>query len=212
MDNDFAKVMSERSNEELIKIVSEEKDSYQPAALEAAKHEIENRNIDAKQLLEIKKSIVQENLIQEKLNSKKVSVVLRLVNCLVDSVIILILSAALLKVSGLAIVFYNERQAILYSYALYFSVFLIYYVMMESTSQKTVGKYITKTKVISDSGRKANFGEILGRTIYRLIPFDALSYIFVNNGIHDYLSKTTVVKSNYIDETTESNSAVIDDF
>ena len=46
MENEFAKVMSERTDEELIKIVTVERGSYNPTAIEAADSEIEKRNID----------------------------------------------------------------------------------------------------------------------------------------------------------------------
>ena len=36
MENEFAKVMSERTDEELIKIVTVERTSYNPTAIEAA--------------------------------------------------------------------------------------------------------------------------------------------------------------------------------
>ncbi|WP_255572920.1 hypothetical protein [Hanstruepera marina] len=46
MENEFAKVMSERTNEELIKIVTIERARYNPTAIEAADAEVEKRNID----------------------------------------------------------------------------------------------------------------------------------------------------------------------
>jgi len=65
---------------------------------------------------------------------------------------------------------------------------------MEIKFQKTVAKFITKTKVVRLDGSKPNDSEIIARTICRLIPFDGISYLFVKNGLHDYLSKTKVVK------------------
>lgn len=46
MENKFTEVMSKRTDEELIKIVTVDKDGYEPLALAAAKQEIKNRNID----------------------------------------------------------------------------------------------------------------------------------------------------------------------
>lgn len=46
MENEFKKVMSERTDEELIKIVTIERGKYNPTAIEAADAEVEKRNID----------------------------------------------------------------------------------------------------------------------------------------------------------------------
>ncbi len=46
MKNEFKQVMSERTDEELIKIVTTERDGYNPIAIEAAESEVEKRNID----------------------------------------------------------------------------------------------------------------------------------------------------------------------
>jgi hypothetical protein len=46
MENEFIKVMSERTDEELVKIVTVDRDKYQPLAVATAEAEIEKRNID----------------------------------------------------------------------------------------------------------------------------------------------------------------------
>ena len=68
-----------------------------------------------------------------------------------------------------------------------------YYIICEYFTQKTLGKLITKTVVVNTSGKKPSFGQILGRTLSRSIPFEYLSYIFTRNGIHDLLPKTRVI-------------------
>lgn len=65
---------------------------------------------------------------------------------------------------------------------------------MEYKFQKTIGKLITKTKVLSADGENAQIGDIIVRTFCRLIPLDRLSFLFASNGFHDRLSNTTVVK------------------
>jgi hypothetical protein len=44
-------------------------------------------------------------------------------------------------------------------------------------------------------GRKTSINDIMRRTFCRLIPFDRLSFLFMENGIHDGLSNTRVIKS-----------------
>ena len=45
MENEFAKVMSERTDAELIKVVTAERDKYNPKGIEAAELEVAKRNI-----------------------------------------------------------------------------------------------------------------------------------------------------------------------
>ena len=50
MSNEFAEVMSKRSDADLLYIVDGPPEDYQPAALEAAKRELERRNLPAEQI------------------------------------------------------------------------------------------------------------------------------------------------------------------
>ena len=71
------------------------------------------------------------------------------------------------------------------------SVYYLYYFIMEWTTGQTVGKMITKSKVVtSDTQEKPSASSIFVRTICRLIPIDFFSYLFIPIGIHDRLSKT----------------------
>ena len=74
-------------------------------------------------------------------------------------------------------------------------IFIIYYVFSEYLTGKTIGKYITKTTVITDSGKKLTFIKALGISISRLIPFEPLSCLLNTKayGWHDSLSKTIVI-------------------
>lgn len=75
----------------------------------------------------------------------------------------------------------------------YFLTFLFYYIFFETVYSKTIGKFITRTKVLTTDGDKPLLNTIIKRTFCRLIPFD--SYSFINNeiGIHDNYSKTVVI-------------------
>lgn len=73
--------------------------------------------------------------------------------------------------------------------------YYLYYFILELTLGQTIGKMITKTKVVNTENKeKPNFTRILTRTISRLIPIDFLTYLFSSNGIHDILSKTELKK------------------
>lgn len=76
-----------------------------------------------------------------------------------------------------------------------------YYLLFEGIWQKTPGKWITKTKIVRRDETKPSFGQILGRTFARLIPFEPISFLVgAPIGWHDSLSKTLVVPKNYTEE------------
>ncbi|ABW33195.1 RDD family protein [Acaryochloris marina] len=69
-----------------------------------------------------------------------------------------------------------------------------YYVSLECLFGKTIAKFITKTKVVTISGKKPGFSSIFVRTLCRLIPFEAFSFLGDDlYGWHDSFSKTRVV-------------------
>ncbi|MFY0601751.1 MAG: RDD family protein [Cyclobacteriaceae bacterium] len=50
--------------------------------------------------------------------------------------------------------------------------------VMETLTGKTIGKYITRTKIIKPDGSKPTAINILGRTLCRFIPFDVFRAIW----------------------------------
>jgi uncharacterized RDD family membrane protein YckC len=78
---------------------------------------------------------------------------------------------------------------------LFYALYIGFYVFFESALQRTPGKYLTKTKVVTTSGGVPSFAQIVGRSFARFIPFDAFSFLgSSSSGWHDTLSKTCVVK------------------
>jgi len=72
---------------------------------------------------------------------------------------------------------------------------MMYYTSFESITGKTLGKYLTKTKVVDSEGNKPVWSTILLRSICRLIPLDQISFLFdFKSGWHDTLSKTIVIE------------------
>jgi uncharacterized RDD family membrane protein YckC len=189
MKNKFAKVMSEMTDEELIKIVTIERDEYQPLGVEAAESEIKKRNIDTSKFEEIKKKAKAEKELKVKIDSYTVGTKIRFLNFIIDFIIWLIMV-------GIFTFPLNANNGIqmLLGYLILLGTFIGYYAIMEIKFQKTVGKFVTKTRVIKLNGQKPQNSDIISRTFCRLIPFDRISFVFFKNGIHDILSKTKVVK------------------
>ena len=73
------------------------------------------------------------------------------------------------------------------------AVYFLYLFFMEYfTKGRTIGKYITGTKVMSTDGTTPTLQDFFIRNISRLVPFDAFSFLG-NNGWHDNWSDTRVI-------------------
>jgi uncharacterized RDD family membrane protein YckC len=72
-----------------------------------------------------------------------------------------------------------------------------YYVVAEAAFQRTIAKLLTGTMVINSTGGRPSFGQIVGRSFARLIPFEAFSFLGGRQpvGWHDSLSGTRVVST-----------------
>lgn len=190
MNNDFANLMQNKSDADLVKIVTVERDQYQPHAISAAEAEIENRKMDPEIIEKLSSDFRNKQAQKTNFESRFVGSHIRFVNCIIDTILILILSRICTYIADFLIPNFEPE------FLLFFTIlnFYAYYFYLELKYQKTPGKYITKTSVVNPNGEQPGKNEIRNRTLARFIPFDRISFIFVPNGIHDRLSKTTVVK------------------
>ncbi len=79
---------------------------------------------------------------------------------------------------------------------LYVTLFL-YYFLFEVTTGQTLGKMISKTKVVNKNGTHPSVFKIFARTLLRLVPIDIISYLFGTElGFHDILSGTKLKTKN----------------
>ena len=110
----------------------------------------------------------------------------RLINYIIDTIV----------VSILVIVFFQFPTHFTHSYFFPAFVLISYYFIMELAFNQTLGKMVTKTKVVSAKNKRPHFLHIFARTILRLTsPFDTFSYLTGGaQGIHDILSQTRLVK------------------
>jgi uncharacterized RDD family membrane protein YckC len=196
MENSFAEKMSYKTNEELIKIVTIDRSKYQELAIEAANKEIELRNIDEIRLKEVTEKVALEKQKLEAVENNSVSSSIRFVNFLIDFVVIYIFYGLVVPNFEQFLTLTSKAELIIYRIGTLILFFAIYYIPFEYKYQKTLGKIITKTKVVNFEGQKPELGDIVSRTFCRLIPFDRFSFFFTRNGFHDAISKTKVIKDN----------------
>ncbi len=70
-----------------------------------------------------------------------------------------------------------------------------YYVLLEGLTGRTLGKLITRTRVIGEDGDRPTWARIVGRTLSRFVPFEMFSFLGGDGrGWHDRWSRTRVVR------------------
>ena len=128
----------------------------------------------------------------------------RFVTALVDTTCIYIISVFVFFVVGIVIVVAGGDEATVNAVAddslisnLGLGVLLnfLYYLPQEAIWGRTIGKLVTRTKVVSEDGSRLTAARALGRTAARLIPFEALSFLGGGQpvGIHDRMAHSRVV-------------------
>jgi uncharacterized RDD family membrane protein YckC len=196
MENNFIKVMSNKTDEELIKIVTINRAKYQELAIEAAEKEIDLRKIDASQFEKITAKVEIENQAIKKIENNTVGSRIRFVNFLIDFIVIFILYSIIVPVIETFLPLVNQTERAIYRIGFLVFFVALYYIPLEYGLQKTLGKIVTKTKVVTLEGNKPELIDIISRTFCRLIPFDRFSFFYSRNGFHDAISRTKVIKDN----------------
>src|SRR5487761_2378963 len=121
---------------------------------------------------------------------KQVGIGTRVVNFVVDTLIIFVLSFEAFK----GWEFYSYYWHIMYLpfYFFFWAVLFLYYLLFESIFSRSPAKWITLTRMVNRQGKKPGFSRILVRSLVRLTLIDCFFIPFLDVTLHDYLSKTTV--------------------
>ncbi len=126
----------------------------------------------------------------------------RFVNYLIDVIVFYFLTFLFSAVLG-AVLFASggisddSGPSMLLIYLLVLGVFIGYYTLMEGTRGKTVGKMLTKTKVLKTDGTPIGYKDAFLRSLSRIVPIEWLSIFFGNGQMwHDSWTNTMLVKEN----------------
>ncbi len=128
---------------------------------------------------------------------------LRFANYLIDFSCVIIISLIVGALIGLLSVIFNfdiyflDNELISRLVGLF--ILLFYYTSIETlTKGRSVGKLITGTKVVTLEGQQPANSVFLKRSLCRIIPFEAFSFLG-KNGWHDSIPKTAVVVKKHFD-------------
>ena len=73
---------------------------------------------------------------------------------------------------------------------------IFYYVLFEYFLNKTIGKVLTRSIVVTETGTKPSFKNCLLRTLIRFVPFEPFSILSSDSKMwHDKWTKTVVTSS-----------------
>jgi uncharacterized RDD family membrane protein YckC len=120
---------------------------------------------------------------------------IRLFNWLLDTFVCLVFFIVFIKLSFQGKPSDNTLRALKY-YFLLLNAF--YYLLLELIFKTTIGKIITRTKIVGENNEEIKLKNILIRTLARFIPFEGISVLFNDDNLilHDTLSKTKITKIN----------------
>ncbi len=113
----------------------------------------------------------------------------------IDGLIVLTLSLFIQKIVELGIGFESHERHSNTLVLIRLMTYMLYYSLMEYFLGYTLGKWLNKTRVVSINENKPTFGQILIRTITRLIPIGFLTIFSPYTAfLHDLLSQTRTMR------------------
>jgi uncharacterized RDD family membrane protein YckC len=116
----------------------------------------------------------------------------RVLNFFVDTILIAIISIICFNGYNFYVRFYELEP---YNFGwFFFGVQFVYYTLFELAFGRSIGKFLSYSKVVNMQGKKPNLLATLIRSAIRLTIIDAFFIPFLNKTLHDYLSKTIVVE------------------
>lgn len=191
MENNFDQVMSLKTTEELIQITQVTQDDYQEEALEAAKKELERRNISTQEVETMSQNIAETLKKNMEMERNTVSSGIRFLNFLID----LLVCAFIIFILTYSLNILVNKHMLVGSFIV-IATYILYYVIFEIRFQRTLGKMLTKTKVVTINEEVPSSTDIIIRSVVRIFPFDSFTFLLMRNGLHDRLSNTKVIKAN----------------
>ena len=117
----------------------------------------------------------------------------RFANWVVDLGCVIFLFMALLRVLPAGLLKAEHYRFVV------FGVMLVYYATAELLFQRTVGKLVTSTQLVTQNDTRPTRSQLIVRTLCRFLPLEPLSLLFSRHSLawHDKLSSTKVIYLDY---------------
>lgn len=115
----------------------------------------------------------------------------RTLNFLVDTLLVFVLAMIAFRTWNWY-VYYWRFTPFNFGWFFFRSAF-VYYTVFEALTQRTPGKWLSKSRVVYVSGKKPSFFSIVLRSLARITVIDLFFSPFLGMPLHDYISKTRVI-------------------
>ncbi|HMO60798.1 MAG TPA: RDD family protein [Ferruginibacter sp.] len=138
----------------------------------------------------------QNNLLTEfeQPHNEPASTGQRFANYLIDIIVYYILVIILTIPTGLMTSMAYGGGSIGLYYLVALGTFFGYYILLEGGKGRTIGKMVTKTRVITTNGEPLTYSKVFLRTLCRIVPFEFISAFIGPQMWHDKWTDTMVVK------------------
>lgn len=124
---------------------------------------------------------------------REVGVGSRVINFVIDTIIIALASYGLYKWNNFYVYYWQHT---FYPFYLFFYPFLfVYYTVFEAVFGRSPGKWLSITKVSNTAGLRPAFYQVILRSLIRLTFIDMFFIPIFNRPLHDQLSKTRVIEA-----------------
>ena len=143
---------------------------------------------------------IEQELLNQAASFQYQGIGIRAASILIDFVISWIVGLLIISIE---LNFPQNSMILLFGGLLWIAFFLVYYVYMEGSRGQTIGKMLTRIKVVSEDGGKINMNQALIRNVLRII--DAVAFYLVGafliwrsdkkQRFGDSVAKTIVVKA-----------------
>ncbi len=117
----------------------------------------------------------------------------RILNFLVDGILVFFLSFAVFKYWNFYVVNWHFKPINFWWFI--GGVLFVYYSFFEMIWARTPGKWVSSSKVVDRNGNKPSVIQVIGRSLLRLIIIDFFFNAFWGKPLHDKLTKTEVVEA-----------------
>ena len=138
--------------------------------------------------------ILDDGLVQNEVKLVKASNGIRFVNFLLDYIFVIILMIGVFVFFDVFGIMDIDDEESLLDDLLGIVVYILYYTLTEGGLKgKSLAKYLTGTRVVNLDGTLPDFNTAVKRSLSRIVPFEAFSFLFADTGWHDDWTDTRVI-------------------
>lgn len=200
MENSYSEAMSRLPEKKLIRIVTTERASRDPLAVQAAEAELAKRGVDEFNIRRTAEEFKAKVIRGVETVTAEVPAWLRLSYHIIDVICFYCLNYVLIFAVTWLEITEDEFLLKLLGYGVYGASFFGYFVLTEVNLHRTLGMHFTRCYVEKAEGGYAGYETIFTRTFCRLIPFEGLYFVVTGKMLHDKLSDTKVVRTQFVEE------------